>query len=255
MTRTAADTVTDVGSGPPVLLVHGQPGSRVDWRALIPLLATDHRVIAVDRPGYGTSTEESLGLEQNAFRLGLLLAERGAVGATVVGHSLGAGIALAMAERSLGVGGLVLAGAAGVAGTVGPLDHVLALPLVGAVGVQGVRLITRTVWRDRSRPVVAAIEGWGPRSGRSFAREQRALLRELTVLESELDAIDVPSTVVVGGRDRVVRPAVQRAIAGRIPGARMVELESAGHLIPITHAAELAAIVRAAVAAQENGCT
>jgi magnesium chelatase accessory protein len=248
MTRDSTGAVTDVGSGPPVLLVHGQPGSRADWRALIPLLADDHRVIAIDRPGYGTNREPSLGLEQNAFQLGLLLAEREAVGATVVGHSLGAGIALAMAERSLGAGALVLVGAAGVEGTVGALDHVLALPLVGAFGVSAVRRITRTFWRDRERPVVAAIEAWGSQSGRSFAREQRALLREHMVLESALGQIAVPATVVVGGRDRVVAPAAQRAIAGRIPGAVVVELADAGHLIPLTRAPELAAIVRAASA-------
>jgi pimeloyl-ACP methyl ester carboxylesterase len=246
MTRAAAEAVTDVGSGPPILLVHGQPGSRADWRGLIPLLASDHRVIAIDRPGYGSNRAPSLGLEQNAFQLGLLLAEREAVGATVVGHSLGAGIALAMAERALGAGGLVLVGAAGVEGTVGALDHVLALPLVGSLGVSAVRVVTRTFWRDRERPVVAAIDGWGPQAGRSFAREQRALLREHTVLESALGQIDVPTTVVVGGRDRVVGPAAQRALSGRIPGATIIELADAGHLIPITRAPELAAIVRAA---------
>ena len=108
--------VTDVGAGPAVLLVHGQPGSRADWLGLVPLLSEDFRVLSVDRPGYGTSGGEAVGLLENAEQLGKLLVERNALGATVVGHSLGAGIALAMAERSLGVGALVLVGAAGVEG-------------------------------------------------------------------------------------------------------------------------------------------
>ena len=58
--------VTDVGSGHPILLVHGQPGSRADWSRLIPLLAGDHRVLAVDRPGYGESGGEAVGLLENA---------------------------------------------------------------------------------------------------------------------------------------------------------------------------------------------
>jgi pimeloyl-ACP methyl ester carboxylesterase len=246
MSRDTSHVVTDLGAGAPVLLVHGQPGSRADWSRLIPLLAVDHRVIAVDRPGYGASSEAAIGLVDNAFRLGQLLEERGALGATVVGHSLGAGIALAMAERSLGVGGLVLVGAAGVQGTVGALDHVLALPLAGSLGVSAVRTATRGLRHYLENPVIAAIDGWGRNAGPSFAREQRALLREHAVLESALGRIRVPTTVVVGGRDRVVSPQAQRALADRIPGAVLVELPDAGHLIPHRRPAQLAAIVRVA---------
>ena len=175
--------VTDVGAGPPVLLVHGQPGSRADWRRLVPLLADDHRVLSVDRPGYGDSGGEAVGMIENAELLWQLLEERSAVGATVVGHSLGAGIALAMAERSLGVGALVLVGTAGVQGTVGALDHLLALRFASTLGISGVRRVVRMLGRHAAGPVAAAIDGWGPTSGRSFTREQRALLRERDLLE------------------------------------------------------------------------
>jgi pimeloyl-ACP methyl ester carboxylesterase len=238
--------VTDIGAGPPVLLVHGQPGSRVDWSGLVPLLTGTHRVLAVDRPGYGESGGEAIGLLENAELLGQLLEERSALGATVVGHSLGAGIALHMAERSLGAGALVLIGAAGVEGTVGALDRVLALPLVSSIGITGVRGVVRALGGAACGPVGRAIVGWGPASGRAFTREQRALLRERTALEGALGSIGIPTTVVVGGRDRVVSPAAQRALAGRIHGARLVELPRAGHLIPHREPERLAEIVRAA---------
>jgi pimeloyl-ACP methyl ester carboxylesterase len=238
--------VTDVGAGSPVLLVHGQPGSRADWLPLVPLLAVDHRVLSVDRPGYGESGGAALGLIENAELLLALLQERSALRATVVGHSLGAGIALAMAERSLSLGALVLVGAAGVDGTVGALDRVLALPLVGTLGVTTVRRAVRILGSRASGPVGTAIEAWGPGSGRSFTREQRALLRERTLLEAALESISVPTTVVVGGRDRVVSPKAQRALAGRIAGAQLIELPGRGHLIPHHDPARLAEIVRAA---------
>ncbi|MEO9174321.1 MAG: alpha/beta fold hydrolase, partial [Gaiellales bacterium] len=192
MSSDTTSTVTDLGVGAPILLVHGQPGSRADWSRLIPLLAVDHRVIAIDRPGYGASRERAIGLVDNAFRLGQLLEQRGAQGATVVGHSLGAGIALAMAERSLGVGALVLVGTAGVQGTVGRLDHLLALPFAGAIGVTAVRAGTRILRRRVDNSVIAAIDGWGAQAGPSFILEQRALLREQAVLESALGRIRVP---------------------------------------------------------------
>ena len=246
MRRDTASAVTDVGAGPPILLVHGQPGSRADWSPLIRLLAGDHRVIAVDRPGYGANPEDAVGLVENALRLGVLLEQRSALGATVVGHSLGAGIALAMAERSLGVGALVLVGAAGVQGTVGKLDHVLALPLAGSLAITSVHAAAHLLGRLAVNPGIVAIDGWGRRAGPSFVHEQRALLREHGVLESALGRIRVPTTVVVGGRDRVVSARAQRALAGRIPGARLVELPDAGHLIPHRRPHELAAIVRTA---------
>jgi pimeloyl-ACP methyl ester carboxylesterase len=248
MARHRALAVTDVGSGPAVLLVHGQPGSRTDWARLIPLLSADHRVLAVDRPGYGASGGAAVGLVENADQLGELLRERSAVGATVVGHSLGAGISLAMAERGLGVGALVLIGTAGVEGTVGALDHILALPLVGSVGVSGVRLGARALRGLVHGPVIGAIDGWGRRAGSSFAREQRALLRERGVLEAGLESIAVPTTVVVGAHDRVVSPDAQRSLAERIPGALLIELPTAGHLIPHREPEALAAIVRERVA-------
>ena len=246
MDTETALAVTDVGAGPPVLLVHGQPGSRADWLRVVPLLATDHRVLSVDRPGYGASGPEAAGLLENAELLGALLVERSAVGATVVGHSLGAGIALAMAERSLGAGALVLIGAAGVDGTVGVLDHLLALPLFATVGVTGVRRVAHALGCHAAGPVGVAIEGWGPDAGRSFTFEQRALLRERTLLDASLESITVPTTVVVGSRDLVVRPKAQRALAGRISGARLVDLPGAGHLIPHHEPERLAMIVRAA---------
>jgi pimeloyl-ACP methyl ester carboxylesterase len=55
--------VTDVGEGPPVLLVHGTPTWSVDWRHLIPALSASHRVIAPDHLGFGRSTDCVAGVD------------------------------------------------------------------------------------------------------------------------------------------------------------------------------------------------
>ena len=52
----------DRGSGPPVVLLHGQPGSGAAWDLVTQRLAPGFRVLAPDRPGYGQSSEEALGL-------------------------------------------------------------------------------------------------------------------------------------------------------------------------------------------------
>ena len=79
-----------------VLLLHGQPGTGGDWAGVAAALRERGlRVIAPDRPGYGTSALPAGGFEHNARAMAGLLD-----GPTVVaGHSWAAGIALAMAKR------------------------------------------------------------------------------------------------------------------------------------------------------------
>ena len=72
-----------------------------------------------------------------------------------------------MAEQSLGAGALVLIGTAGVDGTVGLLDHLLAIPLASSIGVTGVRSAAHALQRFVDGPVVSAIDGWGSRAGRA----------------------------------------------------------------------------------------
>jgi pimeloyl-ACP methyl ester carboxylesterase len=70
-----------------------------------------------------------------------------------------------------------------------------------------------------------------PRSWRSFAFEQRMLLRELPQLERRLGSIEVPTTIVAGTADRIVPLQSARRLAVQIPGARLVELPGAHHLL------------------------
>ena len=86
------------GSGPPIVLVHGLPGSAYDWRELTPLLAGQgFRVIAIDRVGYGHSSarvDEDFRLRANTKDLLELLATLGVENATVVGWSYGGVMAM-----------------------------------------------------------------------------------------------------------------------------------------------------------------
>lgn len=89
--------VVDEGDGDEVLLlIHGMAGSSQTWRAILPQLAKKYRVIAPDLLGHGQSAKPRTDYSLGAFAVGLrdLLDELGVESATVVGQSLGGGVAM-----------------------------------------------------------------------------------------------------------------------------------------------------------------
>lgn len=253
------------GDGPAVVLLHGQPGSHRDWRRVTKRLIRTHRVFAVDRPGYGdASREQAGGFASNADELARLLDEHGIDQATVVGHSWGGGAALSFAQRyPERVAALVLVAAAGTSDAVGAGDAVLGLPVLGPVLAFGVfryfaprfarqwmRLSGSRISPAHSAEMAEDIRTWRWRpTWRSFVAEQRAMLRETPGVESHLGDVRAPTTVVVGGRDKVVPAAVGERLAAAIPGAQVRRIEDAGHLLPLEHPEALAQAIRDATPA------
>jgi pimeloyl-ACP methyl ester carboxylesterase len=109
------------GPGPPIVLVHGHPGSAYDWAPLgRELAARGHRVIAYDRLGYGHSDARANGaftVESNARELRALLDAEDLRDVVLVGWSYGGGTAIvATREDPSRVSHLVLVGSVGAAG-------------------------------------------------------------------------------------------------------------------------------------------
>ncbi len=212
------------GEGPPVVLLHGQPGSHLDWRRVTKRLAGTHRVFAVDRSGYGDAAlERPGGFADNADDLVRLLDEYGIERATVVGHSWGGGAAL--------FGPLLAFGA---------FRHVAPrFPRLWQC-LSGSRLSPA-----HSAEVATEVRSWGRvRLWRTFLAEQRAMLREIPEVERHLGDMHVPTTVVVGDRDRVVSRSVGEHLARAIPGARVRVVLGAGHLLPVERPDALADVIR-----------
>jgi pimeloyl-ACP methyl ester carboxylesterase len=86
----------DEGRGEALLLIHGMAQSAHTWRDLLPLLARKYRVIAPDLLGHGESSKPRTDYSLGAFAVSLrdLLDELGVGSATIVGHSLGGGVAM-----------------------------------------------------------------------------------------------------------------------------------------------------------------
>ena len=99
-TGTRSHTVSQA-RGPVILLIHGMAGSSRTWDSVIPLLAKDHTVIAPDMLGHGESEKPQTDYSLGAFACGLrdLLRILSIEQATVVGQSLGGGVALQLAYQ------------------------------------------------------------------------------------------------------------------------------------------------------------
>ena len=259
----------DLGDGPVVLFVHGQPGGGEDWRALAEELSRDHRAIAPDRPGWGSHPRPAMGIAENAAVLARVVERCGAEPPlTVVGHSLGGGVALELAFlRPDLVGALVLVGSVGVSAALSGLDRLLAVPVVGdgLVRAGGVTIrkaagafrrvpdrwvAGRIAKRATALSTIQAVLSSGVgdkvlgRARVSFLAEQRALVEETPSLERRLPLLGVPVAVVHGRSDRVVPLSAARLLAERIAGAELIVFPGEGHLLAFDRTAELAAIVR-----------
>jgi pimeloyl-ACP methyl ester carboxylesterase len=86
----------DAGQGEVLLLIHGMAGSSATWRAVLPQLSKRYRVVAPDLIGHGQSDKPRGDYSLGAFAVWLrdFLDELGIARATVIGHSLGGGVAM-----------------------------------------------------------------------------------------------------------------------------------------------------------------
>src|SRR5271166_6873482 len=124
-------TYFEAGSGPVLLLIHGMAGTCENWRAVIEPLAREHTVLAPDLPGHGSSAPGGGDYSLGALAAGLrdLLVALGHDRATLVGHSLGGGIAMQFAYQFPEITErLVLISSGGLGSEVSPVLRAAALP-------------------------------------------------------------------------------------------------------------------------------
>jgi pimeloyl-ACP methyl ester carboxylesterase len=241
-----------------VLLLHGQPGSARDFSRVVEALEPSLHAIAVDRPGWDGRTAAT-GVAGNGEAAAATLDAHGIERAVVVGHSFGGGVAAWLAvHHPHRVEALVLAAPAANAASLYAVDRALAVPVVGELASWSLLAAAGfgLGWAPLRHEAVARfglddsyLRGLSrmltrPSSWRAFAVEQRAMVRELPPLESQLGLISAPTAIVYGGADHVVPAVAARALADEIPAAELIELPRAGHLLPHRHAERLAEVIQ-----------
>lgn len=239
--------VVELGSGPPLLFVHGLSGCWQNWLEQLPAFAATHRVIAVDLPGFGASElpVREISMAGYARFLDELLEALGvAEPVAVVGNSMGgfvaAELALALPQR---VERLVLVAAAGVSGDrvnrAPALTVARALGLVTAWGASRhepfarrprlrwltLRFVARHPERLPAPLAYELMEGSG-RAG--FLPALDSLLSYN--LRDRLPEIPCPTLIVWGADDRVVPVGDAHRFERMIADTRTVILPETGHV-------------------------
>jgi pimeloyl-ACP methyl ester carboxylesterase len=239
------------GNGPVVVLLHGIASTADTWSPVVEALAARHTVIAPDLLGHGDSAKPrgdySLGAHASGVRD--LLAALGYDRATVVGHSLGGGIAMQFAyqfpER---IERLVLISSGGLgrevhlilrAATLPGSELVLALlggawlrATGGALGGALARVGLRT--GEDLAGVTGGIGSLADAGARgAFVHTARAAIDARGQRVSATDrlylAADLPTLIVWGERDPIIPVAHGRAAHDAMPGSRLEVFAGAGH--------------------------
>jgi pimeloyl-ACP methyl ester carboxylesterase len=240
-----------VGRGPAILLIHGIGDCCDTWKEIIPGLARDHTVIAPDLLGHGRSDKPRADYSVAAYANGMrdLISVLGIDRVTVVGHSLGGGVAMQFAyqypercER------LVLVSSGGVCPEVNPVLRLASAPnadlVLPLMGFAGTRVVTHTLFKllRRLNTDIGVDAGDLMRvfetlpditARRAFVRTLRSVVdwrgQAITMLDRCYLTQGMPTLLMWGSRDAVIPCSHAHIAHAAMPGSRLEVFEGAGH--------------------------
>jgi pimeloyl-ACP methyl ester carboxylesterase len=240
----------DAGAGEALLLIHGMAGSSATWRAVIPELAKRYRVVAPDLLGHGESAKPRGDYSLGAFAAWLrdLLDELGIHQATVIGQSLGGGVAMQFTYQHRDYcQRLVLISSGGLGPDLNWILRILSapgaelvLPVVAPQPVLnlgnklGSWLTSAGIKSPRTGEMWSAYCSLSDRPTRqAFLRTLRSVVDYRGQAVSALGKIHVshglPTLLIWGEQDRIIPVAHGYAAHDAVPGSRLEVLAGVGH--------------------------
>jgi pimeloyl-ACP methyl ester carboxylesterase len=260
------------GSGPPVVLIHGMLNSSRHWQAVADRLAAEHTVVAPDLIGHGDSAaprgDYSLGAHAASIRD--LLAAIGIERATIVGHSLGGGVAMQFFYQfPQRVERLALVSSGGLGREVSPMLRTAALPgmsallsvinprMTGALRAGGAGLRTRGIsagtYLEATARALRPLENADARQ--AFLQTLRSVIDVRGQRVSATDRLylleSMPTLIVWGQRDHTIPLEHGRLAHQTIPGSRFTILPEAAHFPNLEDPGGLAIALREFIAETE----
>jgi pimeloyl-ACP methyl ester carboxylesterase len=239
------------GSGPLLLLIHGLAGSVENWQEVIKPLAQRHTVVALSLPGHGRSAPGAGDYSLGALATGLrdLLVALDFERATLVGHSLGGGIAMQFAYQFPEITErLALISSGGLGPEVSAILRAAALPgadlFIGVTAALGATVgskVARGLAVGGLRPSIDVAEvarGYASLADRNRRRAFLATLRgvvgtggqRVSAQDRFYLAEGTPVLIIWGARDRIIPVRHGENAHAALPGSRLEVFENVGHL-------------------------
>ncbi|MBX9600732.1 MAG: alpha/beta fold hydrolase [Bryobacteraceae bacterium] len=231
----------DAGSGPPLVLLHGQFGDHQDWWPVLQPLSREFRVFAVDLPGYGASAKPRRRYTAGFFveTLHELLQSAGIQHPILAGNSWGGSIAISYALRHPAQA-LVLVGSAGIrrysAEELGAIYARLNPGYLAGMKPADARALFSQLFPVPSENSRRYIEKQAAMTLRPDYADYAAMLAQAIPLAHEynlrdrLPEIPVPALILWGELDSRIPVENAHIAAASIPGARLEILPGAGHM-------------------------
>ncbi|HKP41256.1 alpha/beta fold hydrolase [Mycobacterium sp.] len=254
----------DVGTGETLLLIHGMAGSSETWRAVIPQLSKKYRVVAPDLLGHGRSAKPRGDYSLGAFAVWLrdLLDELGVTRATIVGQSLGGGVAMQFVYQHPDYcQRLILISSGGLGPDVGWTLRLLSapgaeliLPVIAPRPVLGVGNKLRTWFSAAGIQSPRGAELWSAYSSLSDAETRQAFLRTLrSVVDYRGQAVsalsrlhvrsELPTMAIWGDKDQIIPVDHAYAAQAARPGSRLEVLDGVGHFPHVERPTEVVDLI------------
>jgi pimeloyl-ACP methyl ester carboxylesterase len=250
-----------MGSGDPVVLVHGTPYSSLLWRDIAPALALTRRVFVFDLLGFGQSDQhdgQDLGIAAQAKLLAGLLAHWELSNPSLVAHDIGGAVTLrALLLEGAGCSDLTLFDAVsggqwerGLFQLILDHAHVFEqLPDYAHEALVASHMRHATYVGYRAEVLDAFLEPWRGPTGRAAFYRQYSQIREADTAEYEhlLAELPAPTRLIWGTEDRILPPQYAHWLHDRIPHAELSWIEDAGHVLQEDAPAQLLAHLTAPV--------
>ncbi len=243
------------GAGPALVFLHGYGAHRGHWDPWLPVLSSSYDCVTVDLPGFGSAPAPRGGdfsIRGMATAVADLVEALDLRGCTLIGHSLGGGVALIAAldlldraheEGVARLGRLVSVAGAAYPQREPPFVHLARRGRLAELGFA--MLPKRWLVRKAMEAIVEQRDAVTPARVESYAAPMRSADRRRAFLEcarhivppdvdritARIPDIDVPALCLWGRQDRVVPLSIGQRLASELPRGRLATLENCGHQV------------------------
>jgi pimeloyl-ACP methyl ester carboxylesterase len=242
--------VHESGKGPPVLLLHGLGTSSYTWRHIMPVLAKSHRVLAVDLRGFGASEkplDDRYSIFDQADAIDAFIREQNLTDLTVVGHSFGGGVTLALALKMQNEGQrrikkIVLVDSIAYRQPIPIFFQLLRAPVISDIGmalvppeVQAEQAL-KIAFHDAEKVTPQAVNEYAsplysPAAKHALRQTVEKLVpTDIDAFTARYKTLKVPAQLIWCENDKIVPLEYGKRLSQDLPNAELTVLSGCGHM-------------------------